>query len=184
MVEASLHGLDALVREVARARERYLTTLGTPTFERATHKPGPDSWCLVEITEHITIAEQVGINGMWKALDAFQRGAPLQSGPLIHAGKPISQVIQETWKEREQVPPVAAPRWGGPIEFWIAALHSNQALLEALATDLRAVDLTDIVYPHPISGALDARQRLEFLAFHLDRHRAQVERAVAHAGVA
>jgi len=29
--------------------------------------------------------------------------------------------------------------------------------------------------PHLCSGPLDARQRLEFLHFHLDRHRAQID---------
>ena len=33
---------------------------------------------------------------------------------------------------------------------------------------------------YPISGPLDVRQRLEFLRFHLDRHRAQVEQVKLH----
>ena len=33
---------------------------------------------------------------------------------------------------------------------------------------------------YPISGPLDVRQRLEFLRFHLDRHRAQIEQVNAH----
>jgi hypothetical protein len=32
------------------------------------------------------------------------------------------------------------------------------------------------VYPHFLSGPLDARQRLEFLRFHIERHTAQVWR--------
>ena len=175
-----MSSVEALIRDVASARSGYLTTLGDPTSEQATFKPAADEWCLTEITEHITLAEHVGINGIWKALDAYRRGTPLWSGEAPHAGKPIEAVVTATWKEREQVPPIAAPRWGGPIQYWAAALRSSQSLLEELGVALANVDLSVIVYPHPISGALDARQRLGFLRFHLDRHRAQIERVRLH----
>lgn len=173
--------VESLVTDVAVARARYLETLGTPTPEQAAFKPGPNDWSLVEITEHITLAEQIGINGIWKALEGYHHGAAVWSGDPIHRGKPIEKVIQETWKEREQVPPVAAPRWGGPIQYWAAALRNCQPLLEQLAVALQEVDLAKVIYPHPISGPLDARQRLEFLRFHLDRHRDQLTRVGSHA---
>jgi hypothetical protein len=178
---ASVSSAQSLVNDVAAARARYLETLGTPTPSQATFKPESNDWCLVEITEHITIAEQVGINGIWKALEGYRRGAPVWAGDPIHRGKPIETVIQATWREREQVPPVAAPRWGGPIQYWVAALRSSQPVLEQLGDALRGVDLAEIIYPHPISGPLDARQRLEFLRFHLDRHRDQIIRVRSHA---
>jgi hypothetical protein len=170
----------SLVDDVAAARSRYLETLGNPTLEQATFKPALDEWSFVDITEHLTLAEQVGINAMWKALDACHRGTPVWSGDPVHRGKTIEQVIEATWKEREQVPAIAAPRWGGPIQYWVAALRSCQSLLEELGTALQDVDLAQILYPHPISGPLDARQRLEFLAFHLDRHRDQILRVRSH----
>ena len=123
--------VQSLVTDVAAARARYLDTLGTPTPAQATFKPGSNDWCLVEITEHITLAEQVGINGMWKALEGYRRGA--------------------------------------------------HPVLEQLADALRGVDLAEIIYPHPISGPLDAQQRREFLRFHLDRHRDQIIRVRSHA---
>lgn len=32
-----------------------------------------------------------------------------------------------------------------------------------------------VIAPHVISGPLDARQRLEFIRFHMDLHRRQIE---------
>jgi hypothetical protein len=49
-------------------------------------------------------------------------------------------------------------------------------VLDALGTKLEGADLESIVFPHFLSGPLDARQRLEFLRFHLERHLAQIER--------
>lgn len=171
-----------LIRDVAGARARFLTSVGEPTPEQAIFKPSPDSWSIIDNVEHITLAEQVGINGIWKALDGLRRGNPVWEGEPIHRRKPIETVIEATWKEKEQVPPVAAPRWGGPVAYWRVSLESCHSLLEALGEALNGEDLERIIYPHPISGPLDARQRLEFLRFHLDRHRAQVERIQCASG--
>lgn len=168
--------VDSLVRDVAAARERYLSALGTPTPTQATFKPAADSWSLVELTEHMTLAEQVGLNGIWRALEGQRAGRPVWQGDPVHRGRSIEDVVASTWREREVVPAVAAPKWGGPLPYWMAALRGCQPVLEALSRQLGSMDLEQIVYPHPISGPLDARQRLEFLRFHLDRHAAQVAR--------
>jgi len=44
------------------------------------------------------------------------------------------------------------------------------------------MDLESVVVPHVVSGPLDARQRLEFVRFHLDLHRAQIEAVRSAAG--
>jgi hypothetical protein len=171
-----MHLVESLVQDVAVARARYLDALGTPSPAQAAFSPGADAWSLVQITEHMTLAEQVGINGIWKALEGYRVGSPVWTGDPVHRGRPIEEIIGSTWREREVVPAVAAPKWSGPLPYWVAALRGCQPVLEALGRELAGVDLAAVVYPHPISGPLDARQRLEFLRFHLDRHAAQVVR--------
>ena len=168
--------VERLLHEVSSARERYLEALGEPSAAQAGFKPEPDAWSLVELTEHMTLAEQVGINGIWKALAGFRAGRPVWEGDPVHRGRTIEAVIAATWREREIVPPAATPRWGGPLAYWVAALRACEPVLAALGRELERENLEQIIYPHPISGPLDARQRLEFLRFHLDRHAAQVAR--------
>jgi len=48
-------------------------------------------------------------------------------------------------------------------------------VLAALAVELDGKHLDSIVFPHFLCGPLDARQRLEFLRFHMDRHLAQIQ---------
>jgi hypothetical protein len=174
-------GLSDLVQQVESARRRYIGSVEALSPEEAHFKPAPDVWSAVENTEHIVRAEWGGINGMWKAVDGAETGTPAWDGEPCHRGKSIEQIVGETWQEKEQVPPVAAPTWGGPLAFWIAALQANESLLRGLAGALERHDLEAIHYPHPISGPLDMRQRLEFLRFHLDRHRNQVEELKRHA---
>jgi hypothetical protein len=177
--------VEALIAEVVDARERFLATVGVPSVERATFKPAPDEWCIAEVVEHMTLAERTGTSGIWKALEGMREGRPVWSGDPIHRGKPIDVVIAETWKEREVVPAIAAPTWGGPIAYWITALRAGQVVLEALGVELEravadGISLESIIYPHAISGPLDVIQRLEFMSFHLDRHREQVWRIQEH----
>jgi hypothetical protein len=172
----------ALIEEVSIARRRFIETVQSLTPEQASYKPAPDVWSAVENTEHIVRAEHGGINGMWKAVEGAETGNPAWTGEPPHRGKSIEQIITETWQEKEQVPPVAAPTWGGPIAFWIAALQANESILGALGAALERHDLESIHFPHPISGPLDMRQRLEFLRFHLDRHRNQVAELTRHSG--
>jgi hypothetical protein len=139
--------------------------------------------------EHLALAERGGICSIWKALDGVRRGARVFDGAHVHRGLPIDAVIARTWQEREEVPAVAAPGWGGPLPYWVESLRTCQPLLEALGRELAAAEasgiaLDTVIHPHPISGPLDAWQRLGFLRFHLDRHAEQVRRVQQHPGFA
>ena len=97
----------------------------------------------------------------------------------IHKDLPIQEVIDLTWQSKEIVPAMAAPRLGGPLMFWIVSLNSLQEILHAFGQDLQDDELRLQAHPHPISGAMDFHQRLEFLSFHLNRHRGQVSALLA-----
>lgn len=165
---------NQLIRDIALARAQYLKVLTPFSESQAQWQPSPEVWNAVAITEHLFWAEQGGLLGMWKTLHAQRVGQRVWEGEAPHSGLPIEAIIDLTWKAKEQVPAVAAPRMGGPLAFWTGALSGLQVQLEHFAQELRDEDLSIMAHPHPISGPLDLRQRLEFLRFHLDRHRGQV----------
>ena len=124
--------------------------------------------------QHLFWAEQGGIVGMWKTLHAIRKGTVERNYESVHKDMPIEQVIDLTWQPKEKVPAVAAPRMGGPLSFWKSSLNSLQEVLNAFGQDLEEGELRLQAHPHPISGALDFQQRLEFLRFHINRHKDQV----------
>jgi hypothetical protein len=164
-----------LLNGVATARQNYLAALANLDEQQAQWKPAPDVWNAVDITEHLFWAEQGGILGMWKTLLGIRAGTVNYENDRPHEGLPIDEIIRLTWKEKEDVPAVAAPRMGGPLAFWASALAGLQPTLEAFAESLTDDDLLLMAHPHPISGPLNFGQRLDFLRFHIDRHRGQVE---------
>lgn len=171
-----------LIARVERAREEYLARVAGLSVLQGEFKPAPGEWCIAEITEHLVHAEENGINLIWSAADGVRRGQPIWSGEPVHRGLSIETVIERTWREKESVPEGAGPDIEGPVGYWATRLECLRPLLVRLGRELEGVDLEQVIYPHPISGPLDATQRLEFLRFHLDRHRAQVERVLRAPG--
>jgi hypothetical protein len=55
-------------------------------------------------------------------------------------------------------------------------------MLDRLAGVLDGLDPETVLFPHFLSGPLDARQRVDFLRFHIQRHRKQIEALIAEPG--
>lgn len=172
--------IDALVADVERARRDYLAPLRTLSPAQGEWRPTPETWSAADNTEHLLRAEQAGVSMIWSAADGLRRGRPVWQGETVHRGKSIEDIVAATWAARETAPESARPQWGGPLDYWVAALDAQSPLLARLTDKLAGLDLEQVVHPHPISGPLDAIQRLQFLRFHLDRHREQVAKLLAH----
>lgn len=170
---------DQVLNQIAQSRQQYILALANVDEPLAQWKPNPDSWSAVDITEHLFWAEQGGILGMWKTLLGIRQGTISYEQSSPNDGLPIEEIIRLTWKEKEIVPPVAAPRMGGPLSFWLSALAGLQPTLETFGQLLNETDLEKKAHPHPISGSMTFGQRLNFLRFHIDRHRLQAERLLS-----
>jgi len=168
-----------LIGEVAAARIAYISHIANLSELAAAIRQTENEWSIIDITEHLFWAEQGAIFGMWKTLYAIRNGTFARSYESPHRDWSVEQIIAETWKEKEQVPAVAAPRLGGTLAFWKSSLLSLQEVLQAFGDDLNDDELRLQAHPHPISGAMDFQQRLEFLRFHIERHQGQVLSIIA-----
>ena len=166
-----------LIADVEAARVRVVAAVAGLTGAEGEWKPDAETWSIAENVEHLVLAEYSGINRMWRAVEACKRGeAP---GETPNKGQSIETIIERTWKPRELAPPMAAPQFWGPLDFWVASLWACKPLLAALGDELERFDLEAVVFPHFLCGPMDARQRIAFLRFHMDRHAAQIERTRA-----
>ena len=164
-----------LVTSVEKARASVIAYVEALSEAQGAFKPSEKEWSIAEVMEHLYLAELAGITKVWSALAAARAGKPW-TGDLPNKGKSIERVVSETWKPEEVAPKVATPFMGGPLRSWCSALGSLSQVLADLAAELEGQKLDEIIFPHVLSGPLDARQRLDFLRFHLERHRAQIER--------
>jgi hypothetical protein len=155
---------------VETARARVLAAVEGLTHAQSAWKTDPGEWSIAENLEHLVLAEHSGVEKIYRAL-----ASPAANfDPNPNQGLPIETIIDRTWKPRELAPPIATPHGGGTLSYWVACFQSCTHVLNALARELEDRDLQTIVFPHFLCGPLDARQRLEFLRFHMDRHRDQI----------
>lgn len=173
-----MNKVTQLVAEVAIARNKFITLIENIDETKAAGKPAAGEWNIVDNTEHLFWAEQGGLYGMWKTLYAIRDKRMPLSYESDHLEWSIEKLIAETWKEKEEVPASAAPRLGGTLVFWRHSLSGLQPLLEAFGKELKEDELRIQAHPHPISGAMDFQQRLEFLRFHIERHQLQVQKII------
>ena len=164
-----------LVDSVERARNALIASVSDLDDAQGAFKPSALEWSVTEVLEHLYLAEISGITKIWAALNDARAG---RSWAEIrpNQGKSIEAIIDATWKPKETAPPVATPHIGGPVAAWVSALRSLAGPLRDLSVQLRDDELERVVFPHFLSGPLDARQRLEFLRFHIERHALQVQR--------
>ncbi len=173
--------VDTLLESVERSRAALLNSTADISDDQAAFRPGEGRWSIVECLEHLYLAEVSGVSKIWAAVTALRAGrAWIEDRP--NRGRTIEDVVATTWKPKEIAPPIATPHIGGPITFWISATQSLQPVLVALGSQLHDANLEDVVFPHYLSGPLDARQRLEFLRFHIERHANQIARIRATPG--
>jgi len=166
--------LVALVAAVEETRDAVVAATTGLSDEQAAFKPD-GGWSIAEVIEHLYRAEITGIAKMWEA-SAGVRAGQQWDGPRPHRGKGIEQIVAETWRAKETAPSAATPQGDGPLRFWVVAFMSTRNLLAGLEQQLDGLPLEEVIFPHPLSGPLDARQRLEFLRYHMERHLAQIQR--------
>lgn len=163
--------LDA-IREV---RARLLAEVEDLTQRQGAWRPEGE-WSLQEVIEHLVLAERLGFDLIWKAAEAFRAGDPIWAGESENEGHAIEDIVRRTWRPKETAPPSAEPTGSGSLSSWAAHLASCDALLSHLPVQLEGLPLNRVIYPHFLSGPLDALQRLDFIRFHMEHHLLQLRR--------
>lgn len=161
---------------IAATRRALLADLQGLTTAQGAWRPASGQWSLQEVVEHLYLAESGGFDLIWQAAESFRDGEPVWSGDSPNAGLPIEEVIRRTWRPRETAPESATPAGKLSLSCGLARLAACDSLLAALPDHLAGLPLEQVIYPHFLSGPLDALQRLEFIRFHLEYHGPQIRR--------
>lgn len=155
--------------------------------EKVSQKEGaarlrPGEWNLQEIVEHLVLADSVLFNVIWDTAERFRDGEPVWTGGSCNAGLPVEEIIDRTWKEKEQAPAGARPSGRWSLSLWTLHLQRGDSLFERLIPHLGSLPLREVIHPHYLSGPMDLLQWLDFVRFHLERHLKQIRRMKAESG--
>lgn len=170
---------SSIIRQAEYERTRLIRLVAGLSDDQSGYKPTPQTWSVKENVEHLVLAEMSGVSKIWSAAEGVRKGRPVWRGEHTNRGLPIEEIVACTWKPREVAPPLVTPRFGGSSSYWLEVLRTSQQILEGLVPVLDGLDTELVIFPHFLSGPLDAGQRIHFLRFHMMRHRGQIEDILA-----
>ena len=155
--------------------EALLKHLGSLTSEKLSFKAGPDKWSIVEVVEHLVVAEkdllnQLSINIPASALD------PKSKTPERH-----QTVIKVMERDIEvDVPDNSLePQGRLTLDELLSQWDEIRKKLASLLAEIQSKSIDDPVYRHPYGGPLDISETLQFFEVHFDNHMRHIERILA-----
>ena len=140
-------------------------------------RPAPAAWTAAEIMEHLAIIEQQLVRLTETMLKKAEAAGPGSAEGETKAFAPFSldEMIERSRREKYQAPETVRPSGDVPLAESLARLRRTRAALSELRPRLEQADLTDMRYPHPAFGPLDAYAWLAFIGLHEERHLRQIQ---------
>jgi hypothetical protein len=158
---------EQLLDALHRSRETYLASVKNVPDCAASVRLNDDSWSILEIAEHIAVAE----HGMVRAIElgTEKTSPPNYDGDTAIVNRGVNRDIKIEAPERSR----PKGRWTAMAEA-VAAFEISRAntitLVEKGERDPRKIECQ-----HPLFGPLDGHQVLLLMSAHLERHTAQIE---------
>jgi len=154
-----------------RKREAFLTAVRASTHVQQTFRPGSDSWSMLDVTEHLVLAEEKSLLGMLK-------GPPpgMSVTPLARIRMKMVRLVMAT--ELKVKVPVARVIPTGSVALpvlesrWLEARRG----LEEFLVSIDATAANAPRFRHPIGGWVTAWDGVAFFAGHIDHHARQLRR--------
>jgi len=168
---------DSALKLLQTTHDNFLKSIAGLSGKQWKFKPAPDRWSVVEVAEHITVAETTIMGLIQHPL--MQSPAAPEKRELV---KGKDQLILEKVPDRShkaQAPEMLLPtgRWATEADLTKAFEDARKANMEYVRTTND--DLRDHFFAHPVFGPLDGYQWLLLLATHTARHTAQIEEVKA-----
>ena len=143
--------------------------------ESLTFKAGPDRWSVVEVIEHLVIAEK-------DLLQQLSNNIPVSTlDPVSKTPDRYRMVIKVMEQDIEvDVPDKRAePQGRLTLDELIEQWDDIRVRLPEYLTAVTDEKKDDLVYRHPFGGPLSVIEALHFIEVHFDNHMRHIDRIVA-----
>ena len=156
-------------------RAKLLRRLDSLESEVLSRKAGPDKWSIVEVVEHLVIAEedliaQLTTDGHAPPLEIESRSA-----------KNYQTVIKVMERDIEVDVPHESlePHGRMALDDLLHKWDDIRKTLHGLLAGIQEKDLDDMVYRHAFAGPLNISETLHFFEVHYDNHMRQIDKILA-----
>ena len=157
---------ETLIARLKQSREIYLRTLKGVGDTAAKVRPSPDSWSILEVSEHVATAERQMLTLWMKLAQPGQADQSLDEAIVTNSqDRSRKHIAPERSRPTGKMPSVSQA-----IEQFDFYRGQTIAYLEGELEDLRAKTVA-----HPVAGTIDGYQLFLLMACHAERHAKQIE---------
>ena len=164
--------LDKRLQSFNERRGALLDEMGTLDAATLVAKPLAGKWSILEIIEHLVLAERAVLQGLPEPSRLTERERRLK-----HRLTYVIVMFVLKYGIPVQVPsPAMVPQGNRSLGELRRLWDENQAWLRAYIGRLDRQGLSRAVFEHPIAGPLSVEQALHMDQVHLDTHVRQIRR--------
>ncbi|CAB1063186.1 hypothetical protein D1BOALGB6SA_7969 [Olavius sp. associated proteobacterium Delta 1] len=162
---------DSLKRKL----EALLQRLNSSSGEELSFKAGPDKWSVVEVVEHLVIAEKDLLNQLSTNIPASTLDPEAKTPEKYQIVIKVMERDIEVDVPHESMEPHGRLTLDDLVNQW----NDIREKLQGLLAEIHADNKDDLVYRHPYGGPLDISETLHFFDVHYDNHMRHIDRILA-----
>lgn len=162
------------VERTSRKREEFLSTLSGLPAAALEWRPGEGAWTLLEIVEHLVLAEQ---NVLVDLSDL--KGLEVRSRSWLNVVRYWLVLGVLRFKIPVPVPSEGmVPKGGRPLSELADLWERQHAALLTFVSELAPTAESSPIFVHPVTGPLTVTEAVRMLEVHLDRHIGQARKTM------
>lgn len=160
-----------------RARFAFLQVVRAASGEQRRFRPLPGAWSLLDVTEHLVLAEEKSLLGVQKGPRPGTRVTA-----AAHARMALVRLVLVS-SIRVKVPvPTVLPEGSATLADLEARWEAARRGVAAAFEPITAADAGHARFRHPIAGWVTAAEGVGFLTGHIRHHARQLDRIRRVAG--
>jgi len=164
--------LIQILEESNRERLFLLDEVKALDAENLTAKPQPDLWSILEIVEHLVVAEKEVLSNLPDPIQLIEQKRNLRDRLTY----PVVMFILK-YNVRVPVPsPTMLPKGLMPLPDLLKEWEVTQKWLKSLIETLEPQDFNKPVFSHPVAGGLTVTQAVLMGHLHLKTHARQIRK--------
>ncbi|MFN7957388.1 MAG: DinB family protein [Holophagaceae bacterium] len=163
--------LLALLQAQEDRRQALLDSLDALSPEALQARPAPGTWSILEIVEHLVVAEQVILQGLPDPTTLVDRPRTLRQRCLYPVVALVLRLRIPVKAPSRRMLPTGKLSLADLRERWEATSRWLRAYAEGLPPD----GAGQAVFMHPVSGPLTLAQALRLGRLHLEVHARQIQ---------
>lgn len=169
--------LQELVDRISRNREQLLLSVSGLSEAQLNHKAEEGAWSVSDVLNHVSLADEANAKLTSNMLKRARAGGlPPDSSPDASEIHSMDEIFSRMNAAKFQAPEFVKPHPQAPVDESLARLKASRERMLANVEQLDGYDLTELTYPHPFAGPLNAYQWVLVAGAHEFRHAQQINR--------